>query len=119
MSLNNQKRRYFLKFLAGAPGIAFMPPLLGLSLTGCGSDSSNPTSDQYIKNADEAATLVLKMAQEANRQGTFGVGGAIIENDSGRVIMAMHNKVLQPLGNNLGQFMTTVQKKLLSPPAVL
>ncbi|MFZ4056337.1 MAG: nucleoside deaminase [Polynucleobacter sp.] len=81
-----------------------MPPILGLGLTGCGGSSSNSssTSSSFVKNADEAAALVLAMAKEANRQGTFGVGGAIIENNTGKVIMTMHNKVLQPLGNNLG-----------------
>lgn len=110
MHLNQQKRRHFLKFLVGAPGLALMPPILGLSLAGCGGSSSdaNPTSTGYVKNADEAAALVLSMAQEANRQGTFGVGGAIIENDTGRVIMAMHNKVLQALGNNLGPLSNTI-----------
>ena len=105
MTMDNLKRRHFLKFLAGAPGLALMPPILGFSLTGCGGDSSNssPTSTSFVKNADEVASLVLSMAQEADRQGTFGVGGAIIENDTGKVIMAMHNKVLQALGNDLGQ----------------
>ena len=105
MSTHNLKRRHFLKFLVGTPGLALMPPILGLSLTACGGSSSNSssTSSSYVKNADEAAALALSMAQEANRQGTFGVGGAIIENDTGRVIMTMHNKVLQPLGNGLGQ----------------
>jgi tRNA(Arg) A34 adenosine deaminase TadA len=105
MSSHNLKRRHFLKFLAGAPGLALMPPILGLGLTACGGSSSNSSSPStsYVNNADEAASLVLSMAQEADRQGTFGVGGAIIENDTGKVIMAMHNKVLQPLGNGLGQ----------------
>jgi cytosine deaminase len=105
MSSHNLKRRHFLKFLAGAPGLALMPPILGLGLTGCGGSSSNSssTSSSFVKNADEAAALVLAMAKEANRQGTFGVGGAIIENNTGKVIMTMHNKVLQPLGNDLGQ----------------
>jgi len=102
MSLDNLKRRHFLKFLSGAPGLALMPPILGFSLSGCGEDSSNTTSVEFVKNADEAASLVLSMAQQANLQGTFGVGGAMIENDTGRVIKAMHNKVLQPLGKNLG-----------------
>ena len=105
MSSQNLRRRQFLKFLAGAPGLALMPPILGLGLTACGGSSSNSSSPStsYVNNADEAASLVLSMAQEADSQGTFGVGGAIIENDTGRVIMAMHNKVLQPLGNGLGQ----------------
>jgi tRNA(Arg) A34 adenosine deaminase TadA len=104
MSLHNLKRRHFLKFLVGMPGLALMPPILGLGLTACGGSSSNSssTSSSYVTNADEAASLVLSMAQEADRQGTFGVGGAIIENNTGKVIMAMHNKVLQPLGNDLG-----------------
>ncbi|MFZ9301362.1 MAG: nucleoside deaminase [Chitinophagaceae bacterium] len=104
MPLNNQKRRHFLKFLVGAPSLALMPHIPGLSVAGSGGSSSNanPISTGYVKNADEAASVVLSMAQEANLQGTFGVGGAIIENDTGKIVMVMHNKVLQALGSNLG-----------------
>lgn len=46
--------------------------------------------------------MALAMAEEANRQGTFGVGGLIVDNASGRVIKTMHNRVIQPLGSGLG-----------------
>lgn len=47
-----------------------------------------------LKNANEAARLVLRLANEAARKGTFGVGGAIVDNCSGRVIKALPNHVL-------------------------
>lgn len=108
MSTIKHSRRRFLKFLVGAPGLALMPTALGFSLVGCGGgSSSDSTSASYVRNAEEAAALVLAMAEEANRQGTFGVGGALIENTTGRVIMTMRNRVLQPLGDGLGALSNT------------
>ena len=99
----NHSRRSFLKFMVGAPGLALMPAVLGFSLVGCGEGSSSgTTSATYVRNAEEAASLVLAMAEEANQQSTFGVGGALIESATGRVIMTMRNRVLQPLGAGLG-----------------
>lgn len=102
-------RRHFLKFIAGSPSLALMPSLLGFPLAGCGGggSSSDAASTQYVRNAEEAAALALAMAEEANRQGTFGVGGLIIDNATGRVIKTMHNRVLQPLGAGLGKLSNT------------
>jgi tRNA(Arg) A34 adenosine deaminase TadA len=50
-----------------------------------------------ISNANEAASAVLSQAMVAADQGTFAVGGCIVENSSGRIIQAMHNNVLKPL----------------------
>ncbi|CAC9978664.1 hypothetical protein [uncultured Gammaproteobacteria bacterium] len=50
-----------------------------------------------INNANEAASTVLFQAMIAANQGTFAVGGCIIENSSGRIIKAMHNNALKPL----------------------
>lgn len=50
-----------------------------------------------ITHADQAASLVLDQAMQAAGQGTFAVGGAIVENATGRVIHTMHNNVLKPL----------------------
>ncbi|MEG4167518.1 MULTISPECIES: nucleoside deaminase [unclassified Microcoleus] len=52
-----------------------------------------------VKNADEAASIVLEQAMLAADQGTFSVGGAIICNATGKVIKVMHNNVLKPLKN--------------------
>jgi len=48
-------------------------------------------------NADEAASIVLNQAMQAAAQGTFAVGGAIINNATGKVIHKMHNNVLKKL----------------------
>lgn len=52
---------------------------------------------QIISSADEAASVVLKQAMSAAAQGTFAVGGCIVENSSGKIIHEMHNNVLKPL----------------------
>ncbi|ABG59508.1 nucleoside deaminase [Cytophaga hutchinsonii] len=55
------------------------------------------TEIQTIFNANEAASAVLNQALEAAAQGTFAVGGMIVDNQTGNVICAMHNNVLKPL----------------------
>ncbi|NET28095.1 nucleoside deaminase [Okeania sp. SIO1I7] len=50
-----------------------------------------------VQNADEAASIVLNQALSAAAQGTFAVGGAIVENATGRVIHKLHNNVLKKL----------------------
>lgn len=50
-----------------------------------------------VQNADRAASIVLNQALSAAAQGTFAVGGAIIENATGRVIHKLHNNVLKKL----------------------
>lgn len=50
-----------------------------------------------VNDADEAASVVLSQAMNAAAQGSFAVGGCIIENATGRMIISMHNNVLKPL----------------------
>lgn len=50
-----------------------------------------------IGNATDAARLVLEEALTANRQGTFAVGGLLIDNRSGEIIARAHNNVIKPL----------------------
>jgi cytosine deaminase len=61
--------------------------------------SPNPSNSvgvpEAIIDAEDAAQLVLYMAKLAEAEGTFGVGGAIVDNRTGKVIKAMHNRVLQ------------------------
>lgn len=61
---------------------------------GCSSEPASIDINTYLHNAQEAAEVALSRAQAANANGTFGVGGAIVENSSGRVIVAMSNHVL-------------------------
>jgi len=58
------------------------------------------TSEPVVSNADDAASIVLDQAMWAAEQGTFPVGGCIIENATGRVVQAMHNNVLKPLADS-------------------
>ncbi|MDF0732560.1 nucleoside deaminase [Pseudomonas entomophila] len=51
---------------------------------------------QSIQNAQQAVELVANQAIEASLQGTFAVGGCIVENATGKVLAAMHNNVLMP-----------------------
>jgi cytosine deaminase len=49
-----------------------------------------------IKNAQEAVELVANQAILASQQGTFAVGGCIVDNATGNVLAALHNNVLMP-----------------------
>ena len=49
-----------------------------------------------VNSAQQAVELVANQAIDAALQQTFAVGGAIIDNATGNVIVAMHNNVLMP-----------------------
>lgn len=93
-------RRNALTFLAGSAAGIFLSRTA--SAQQCPAPSSGGLTGMVVANAEQAATLVLAIAEEANRLGTFGVGGAIIENSTGRVIQVMHNNVLRLLGEGIG-----------------
>ena len=97
----NPQRRLTLKFLVGSPAMVLMPSFMLMS---CGgeSSSSNTPGFQYVSNAEESAAIALSMAMLANSEKTYGVGGVIIENSTGKVIKAMPNRVVQTLGANIG-----------------
>jgi cytosine deaminase len=97
----NLKKRLTLKFIAGTPALVLLPSVL---LTARGSDSTSVvgSTPSHVSNAEEAAAIALSMARLASSDGTYGVGGVIIENSTGKVIKAMHNRVVQPLGRNIG-----------------
>jgi cytosine deaminase len=90
-----------LRFLAGSLALVLLPSMM---LTACGGDHSanSNASPEYVSNAEEAAAIALTMANLASADGTYGVGGVIIENDTGKVIKAMQNRVVQPLSSNIG-----------------
>lgn len=46
-----------------------------------------------------AGVVVLAQARQALAEGSFGIGGAIIDNASGRIVHEWHNTVIQPLPN--------------------
>ena len=60
--------------------------------------------DETLGSASQAAAFVLRQAMKAAAQGTFAVGGCIVDNNSGRIIQAMHNNVLKPLDNTTKVF---------------
>ena len=67
--------------------------------------TSTTPEPQTILNANDAASAVLDQALWAAAQGTFAVGGMIVDNRTGKVICAMHNNVLKPL-NGTSQVFT-------------
>lgn len=67
--------------------------------------SSQNETNINIQNADQAAQSVLHQAIWAAAQGTFPVGGMIVDNKTGNIIQAMHNNVLKPLSGS-GQMFT-------------
>lgn len=58
-----------------------------------------------VSTADEAVELVANQAIRARQQGTFAVGGALIDNASGDVVAAMHNNVLMPMKGSTAGFL--------------
>lgn len=102
MPLRQPTRRCFLRFIAGTAPPILLPSGLGTVFTLAAASPASAQLPEKISNAEEAAELVLSMAQQANTQGTFGVGGAIIENATGKVIHALHNNVLVPLDAGTG-----------------
>jgi len=52
-----------------------------------------------IATADQAVRIAAGKSIEASLQNTFAVGGALVENRSGKVICALHNNVLEPFEN--------------------
>jgi hypothetical protein len=68
--------------------MVLMPSLMLMSCGG-GSSSSSTPSFQYTSNAEESSAIALSMAILASSEKTYGVGGVIIENATGKVIKAM------------------------------
>ncbi|MEN5237721.1 MULTISPECIES: cytidine/deoxycytidylate deaminase family protein [Pseudomonas] len=58
---------------------------------------------QTAQNAQQAVELVANQAILASQQGTFAVGGCIIENATGNVLAALHNNVLMPYPGSTAQ----------------
>jgi len=60
---------------------------------------------ETVTNADAAVRVAADQAILASQQGTFAVGGAIINNETGAVICALHNNVLKPVSSGTTYFM--------------
>jgi cytosine deaminase len=90
-------RRGVLRRLLGLPtaGLLGVGSLgLSMGLAGC---SINPLAIRPKLSAENAALRALDMAKLAAQAGTFGVGGVLIDNASGRVVHALSNQVMGSL----------------------
>ncbi|TXH40268.1 MAG: nucleoside deaminase [Actinobacteria bacterium] len=92
---------------AAMPGGAASSGASGSSAPGVASQGGEPAVPGSVHDAEQAAQVALAMARLAASAQTFAVGGAIIENSSGRVIHALQNRVLQDLGTGLGPLSDT------------
>lgn len=95
-------RRTILKWMVGMPVLCTLSAVsTGLAGRADQGKRSSRTPGS-VNTSEEAATLVLSLASLAAEAGTFGVGGALIENKTGRIIKTMRNNVVQRLDNNAG-----------------
>lgn len=92
-------RRQVVRWLGSASGLALTAPLGLWSLSAC---TEAPVAPTTVRTLEAAAALALAKAQEAERAGTFGVGGVLVDLRSGRVLRTMRNRVLERLGSGLG-----------------
>ena len=90
-------RRAVLGFLGAAGATIAFGPLVACSTTS--NSKSATTGSALVKNAEAAGVVVLTQARQALAEGSFGVGGAIINNATGQIVHEWHNTVIQPLPN--------------------
>ena len=86
-------RREVLAWSAWAAG--------GLALTACSTGSAkpvpSPSDTGSVSNAESLATLALWTAQRGADAGSYGIGGALVESATGRVLQTMPNRVFRTL----------------------
>ncbi len=86
-------RREVLAWSAWAAG--------GLALTACSTGSARPVPSPAdtgsVSNAESLATLALWTAQRGADAGSYGIGGALVESATGRVLQTMPNRVFRTL----------------------
>jgi tRNA(Arg) A34 adenosine deaminase TadA len=86
-------RREVLAWSAWAAG--------GLALTACSTGSAkpepSPTDTGSVTNAESLASLALWTAQRGADGGSYGIGGALVESATGRVLQTMPNRVFRTL----------------------
>ncbi|MEY3733898.1 MAG: cytosine/adenosine deaminase [Actinomycetota bacterium] len=73
----------------------------GLALAACSSQGAqpapSPSDTGSVTNAETLAELVLWTAQRGADAGSYGIGGALVENATGRVLQTMPNRVFRTL----------------------
>lgn len=87
-------RRVVLRRLLGMPTAGVLG--VGVSALGLAGCHTVP-GISAAPSAEEAALRALGMARAAAQSGTFGVGGVLIDNASGRVVHALSNQVMGTL----------------------
>jgi len=83
--------RFFVALLSASAGIKLLyrPDLLD-------DHRALMNVKDFTRNAQQAVAIAANHALLASRQATFAVGGCIIENTTGKVLIALHNCVLKP-----------------------
>lgn len=72
------------------------------ALVGCGSDQTgqdtpSPASTTTATDAQQSSAIALWTAGQAARDGSYGIGGVLVETESGRVLQTMPNRVFARL----------------------
>lgn len=101
--------------LIGAAGVTVVSaPINGARSRSARSVLEQAKPDQaLVQTAEAAGMVVLEQAKQALAEGSFAVGGAMIENRTGRVIHQWHNTVYQLLPN--GQSALVSKRFVLDP----
>ena len=63
----------------------------------CKQTSLQTDTPIYVKNISDVAKKTIEAAKSAALNGTFGVGGILIDNSTGEIIHSMSNAVIQKL----------------------
>ncbi|MFK3818930.1 nucleoside deaminase [Pseudomonas sp. NPDC089407] len=61
------------------------------------------SANDFALDAQQAVAISARQALLADHQGTFAVGGCIIENATGKIVVALHNQVLKPFAGSQAQ----------------
>lgn len=94
-------RRAVLALLGSAGATVALAPVTGArARTSASGQQRAARSGDLIYSAEAAGIVVLEQAKLALADHSFAVGGAIIENSTGRIVHQLHNTVYQRLPNN-------------------
>jgi len=94
-------RRAVLALLGSAGVSVTLAPFTGARGRTAGTNLQRTgQSGDLIHSAEAAGIVVLEQAKQALTDRSFAVGGAMIENSTGRIVHQWHNTVYQPLPNN-------------------
>jgi tRNA(Arg) A34 adenosine deaminase TadA len=83
--------------LSGLLGVGAASALVGCGSSDPSASVPSPKSTSSASDAQEATELALWMAGQAARDGSYGIGGALMETATGRVLQTMPNRVFAQL----------------------